>query len=365
MDLTNSILINQSNNLIPELEQTMDLTLLELVQLLNNIGGLDSIIQFFTRYAYSVNKHIPGVIGIKYIDGVNFIWQPKWSREARGRFYWIGLNKGTKVIELKSALQRGIEVLTKAHLDSGIESTQDVDPKSWDRLDLVQQNILKTFSGNNPTNSYLTAKVDGSLIIVNIYPKESKQYPIIKNLALEFGDSFTCRLVQNCILNNSPIITISTQGTLFIGDEMQDYFMTSIEPLMGQSINSMDDWVWVSNKFIQIINDYYQILNLEPKSMINLCFEAYCKKRTTITGKLHPELAIGYDHSGINLLGMMYQSNYRPHFDMPQQIFTQPLFYHVSNTSQVYSLMNQLDQVVLGKDSMQKLKLICTTNVIK
>lgn len=355
MDLEKSIIKNQDDEIIPDIDRTMDLTLLELVQLLNNIGGLDSITQFFTRHAYSINKHIPGVVGIKYIDGLNFIWQPKWSREARGRFYWIGLTKGTQVVELKSALQRGIEVLTKAHLDSGIDTTQDIqDPQSWDKLDLVQKNILKTFSGINPINSYLTAKVDGSLIIVNIYPLGSEQYPIIKDLVNESADSFTSKLVQNCILNNSPIITISTQGTLFIGNEMQDYFMTSIEQLIGESIESLADWDWVSVKFIKIVNDYYKLLDLDTKSMANLCFEAYCKKRTTITGKVHPELAIGYDHSGLNLLGMMYQSKYIPHFNMPKKIFSQPLFYPISNTSQVFDLMKQLDQVVLGEFSMIK-----------
>jgi hypothetical protein len=64
---------NDSNSSISELEQTNNLTLLELIQLLNNIDGIDSIVQFFIRYTYTVNKHIPGVVGIKYIDGVNRI----------------------------------------------------------------------------------------------------------------------------------------------------------------------------------------------------------------------------------------------------------------------------------------------------
>lgn len=362
---------NQTLPRVPILNQSMHMTLLELVQELNNIGGLEAIVQFFSTYAYTVSRYIPGVIGIKYIDGVNQIWQPNWAREARGRFYWIGLEKGTRVVELKSALQRGIEIITKAHIDSGIDTTQDVEqsksnlgsttnsselvePKSWDKFDPVQRHLLKIFAGSNPIDSVLTGKVDGSLLIGNIYPKSSVQYPIIKELALTYGDKFTQSIISYCVEHGLDLVTISTQGTLFIGDEMQDYFLTAIQPLIVEEIKTMDDWEWVGPKFVQIILDYYQTLKLDNVSMVNMCFEAYCKNRITITGKLHTELAVGYDHSGLNLLGMMYQSKYVPHFDMVRKVFKQPVYYRISNTEQVYRLMKELDGVVLGTRTMDQ-----------
>ncbi len=345
---------NQTLSRVPILNQTVNMTLIELIQKLNDIGGLDAIIQFFIPYAYTVNRHIPGVIGIKYLEGINQIWQPKWAREARGRFYWIGLNKGAQVIELKSTLQRGIEIITKAHIESGINTTQDVESKSWENFDQVQRQLLKTFAGSNPIDSFLTGKVDGSLLIANVYPKSSVQYPIIKNLALTHGDEFTKSIVSYCVNHELDLVTISTQGTLFIGEDMQDYFITAIQPLINQEIKTMDDWEWVGPKIVQLILDYYQSLKLDDRSMVNMCFEAYCKNRQTITGRVHTELAVGYDHSGLNLLGMMYQSKYVPHFDMVRRVFKQPIYYRISNTDQVFRLMNELDEVVLGTRTMDQ-----------
>jgi len=328
---------------IPVLAQTYDMILIELVQRLKDVGGLEAIVQFFTAYSYTVNRYIPDVVGIKYIDGMNQIWQPLWSREARGRFYYIG---SEKVVELKSALQRGIEVLTKAHMDMGIKATQDVDPKAWDIFDANQRAVLKSFSGSNAIDAYLSGKVDGSLLIINIIPIGSEQYKLIVDLALAHGDEFTKTIVSYCIENGLDLVTVSTQGTLFIGPDMQDYFITAIEPLIGQKISVMADWTWVVPIFVARVLKYYKSMNIS--SMVNLCFEAYCKDRTTITGKEHTELAIGYDHSGFNLLGMMYNGNYVPHFKMPRHTFTQPIFIRVSSTDQVFQLMKELDEVVMG-----------------
>jgi hypothetical protein len=88
--------------------------------------------------------------------------------------------------------------------------------------------------------------------------------------------------------------------------------------------------------------------------MVNLCFEAYCKNRVSITWKLHTELAVGYDHSGLNLLGMMYQLKYIPYFDMVRKVFKQPVYYQITHTEQVYQLMKELDEVVGGTRTMEQ-----------
>ena len=333
---------NQTLPRVPVLDQTYDLTLVELVQKLKDLNSLED---FFKQYAYTVSKHIPGAVGIKYIDGINQIWRPKWAREARGRFYYVVDNK---VISLKDTLQRGIEILTKAHLEAGIDETQDVSIKTNDHFDDTQQIILNTFSAVNPIDSYLTGKVDGSLLIVNIYPIESDQYAIIKNLGLSFGDSFTKTIINYCVDNNYPILTVSSQGTLFLGPDMQDYFLTSIQTLMDTVVTSMDDWTTIVPNFIAKFLDYYQSIGLNNKEMVNICFESYCKNRLTFNGKLHTELAVGYDHNGLNLLGLMNKGIYIPHFDLPRRIFTQPFYYRIKNTTDVYRLMNELDEVVLG-----------------
>ena len=99
---------NQSIPRVPVLEQTMDYSLLELVQILKDMNGIK---EFFCQYGYTVSSYVPDAVGIKYIVVLNQIWKPKWAREARGRFYYIGdLTK--KVIPLKDALQRLMMVFT-------------------------------------------------------------------------------------------------------------------------------------------------------------------------------------------------------------------------------------------------------------
>jgi hypothetical protein len=186
------------------------------------------------------------------------------------------------------------------------------------------------------------------LLIVNIYPIESEQYKIIKNLGLTHGDDFTKTIINYCINNNFPILTISTQGTLFIGGEMQDYFLTSIQNLMGFEVTSTEDWVLIIPSFISKFLDYYKSIGINNNEMVNFCFESYCKDRLTFNGKLHTELAVGYNQNGLNLLGMMNQGVYVPHFDLPRRIFTQPFYYRINNTSEVCRLMSELDEVVLG-----------------
>lgn len=338
---------NQSIPRVPVLEQTYHLSLEELVQTLKDMNGIED---FFKQYSYTVSKYIPNVVGIKYIDGANQIWQPKWAREARGRFYYIGEEK---VVPLKDTLQRGIEVLTKAHLDGGVKETQDIDENSVSKLDKNQADIMKILRGVSDFNSFLTGKVDGSLLIVNIYPKSCKQYRIIKQLREE-ADKFTKTIIDYCIYSDFPIVTISTQGTLFIGEEMQDYFLTSIEDVVQFKATTFDDWNIMVSLFVSKVLDYYRQCNLDNTEMVNMCFESYCKNRITFTNRLHTELAVGYDHSGINLLGIMNKGRYIPHFDLPRKVFKQPFYYHVQKTTDVYRLMSELDEVVLGVRSLEQ-----------
>lgn len=353
---------NQAIPRVPTLEQTENMTLLELVTSLKQLQGLDD---FFPTHAYTLSTFVPNTVGIKYIDGVNQIWRPRWAREARGRFYYIGDDYG--VVSLKDTLQRGIEVLTKLHMDSGIHETQDIHTDEAEAkapsetessgkykiLDPIQQTVMKQFASmNTPIDSYLSCKVDGSLIIVNIYPKDCVQYEIMRQLIPLHGDDFTKRIFENCMSKDIPIVTISTQGTLFIGEQMQDYFLTAIQPLVG-TIMSMSEWVDVLPTFVSRFLEYYDMIGLDNQDMCNFCFEAYCKDRLTITGSIHTELAVGYNHNGFNLLGMMNQGRYHPHFILPRRIFTQPLYLHVTNTNQVYELMKDLDDIVQGNVDMQ------------
>ena len=356
---------------IPELEYTKEMSLEELLQDFKKNNSFFNI-EVLKNNAFELiyKKELPHVIGIKYDDAKNRVWRYKWAREARGRFYYIG---DDKVISLKDSLQRGIEILTKVHTTAGINETQDVTNTNLQSLDAIQQNILDKFScENHPINSYITSKVDGSLLIINVYPINSEQYSVIMKIdndltLLELDEldiyfkkdySFTHTIIKYCIENKLPIITVSSQGTLFLSSDMHEYFLTSIQPLIDINISSIENWIDIIPIFVKKVLDYIGFIKLERfdnNQMTNLCFESYCKNRTTFGGKVHTELAVGYDHNGLNLLGLFNKGVYIPHFDLPRYIFTQPFYLHIHETAEVFRLMNELDEVVLGNYTEKKL----------
>jgi hypothetical protein len=344
---------NQSFWHVPLLQDTMDIHLKDLISLLHKNGGIEAIKSFFTIYAYRVIQPFKGtkyedkVIGIKYIDGLNNIWKPKWSREARGRFYYLG----DEVVPLKDALQRGIEVLTKSHKDHGIEETQDIDWKTIERVDDVQAETIKAFSGYNDYNGVLTGKVDGSLLIINHYTVDSAQYKIMKEIIEDVGDDFSKAICKYCVDHRMPLITVATQGTVLISSEMQDYFVTAIKSLIDFEFTTViDTWTQIIPEFCRMVTHYTNLNGLSDK-VLNICFEAYCKDRRSLTGVLHTELAIGYDHSGFNLLGIMCDNKYIPHFDLNDSVFKQPVYLKITNTKQVFDIMDDMDRVVLDQMS--------------
>jgi hypothetical protein len=346
---------NQSIWHVPLLEDTMHLDLSDLIGILHKNGGIDAIKSFFLLHAYRViqpfkdTKYEDKVIGIKYIDGMNNIWKPKWSRQARGRFYFLG----DEIIPLKDALQRGIEVLTKSHKDHGIQSTQDIDWKTIERVDDVQAETIMAFAGQNDYNGILTGKVDGSLLIVNHYPIDSVQYNIMKQIIEDIGDDFSKMICKYCVDNGLPLITVATQGTVLISSEMQDYFVTAIKSVIDfEFTDLLDSWARIIPTFCNKVLFYLELNGLKSK-VLNMCFEAYCKDRRSLTGVLHTELAIGYDHNGFNLLGIMCDNNYIPHFDLKDVIFNQPVYLKISNTKQVFDIMDDMDKVVLDQMSYE------------
>jgi hypothetical protein len=94
------------------------------------------------------------------------------------------------------------------------------------------------------------------------------------------------------------------------------------------------------------VSSYLNLAGLT--SQTHLCFEAFCKNRRSLTGRVHTELAISYDCNGFNLLGAMVGGNYIPHFDLPTDIFAHPLSLRVTGTRQVFSILEDMDRVVLG-----------------
>ena len=305
---------------------------------------------------------IDNIVGIKYIDGINKIWKPLWARKMRGKFYYVNPST-SKVIVIKDSLIRGMEILPKSgyYEKYGITETQDYN-NDKSIFDPIQQELITLFKSDNilTRETYITLKVVGSLVVVNIYPIKTEQYSIINNIIDIYGDNFTKLLANYCKENKLPLITISTNGTLFIGNLMQDYFLTSIQNLVSFEVKSLSDWENIIPIFTQIFIEYYKNLLklLKNNNPVSICFESICKNRTTFMGTVHIELAINYDNNNLILLGLCNNNMYYPHFKLPRIFFTQPWYMRINNTTQVFNILEMMNQIVcetIDKNELFKL----------
>lgn len=350
----NIYIYNQSISRIPTLIDVYNMTDIEILEHLKTIENIKT---FFTLHNYRV--YIMGnTIGIKYIDGINKLWRPLWARKMRGKYYYIHDNG--KITVIKDTLIRGMEILPEKYIKAGILETQDTDIKRNNSIfDDIQQELIKQFKCDNilTRETYITLKVDGSLIIINIYPVKSEQYLIMSNIIESYADNFTKLLYNYCKENKLPLITISTNGTLFIGDLMQDYFLTSIQNLISFEVKSLSDWVDIIPIFTKLILEYYKHLTkfLKNNNFVSICFESICKNRTTFLGKIHTELAVNYDNNNLILLGLCNNNKYYPHFKLPLIIFTQPWYLSINNTSQVFQILDMMHQIVCDEIDINEL----------
>ena len=79
-----------------------------------------------------------------------------------------------------------------------------------------------------------------------------------------------------------------------------------------------------------------------------------CKNRTTYKKTVHRELAVGYDFSGLSLLGLVLDNKYIPHYELPNSstIVPHPVSRNVKSSTEVFQIMRELNDVVMGKVEM-------------
>lgn len=396
------------------IEETLNLSLKELLEGLLLGGGGDDIVgtitNFFKTHRYIVKmKYYPDVdtytVIIRYIDGLNTLWQPRWAREARGRAYAIVKTKKKKknivVVEVKKSLERGVELLTREHLKRNISETQDLsihNAAKLDYLDERQRELAVKFAKNDNVrlvDCYVSQKVDGSLLVVSVYPKGSLEYTIMSNVVARNEAMWH-------VFTEKSLIVPATSGNIKIGEDMKDYALTCfLAALRIRNNNNKEDIVdvesiWhhrVKNEFAQLIdsivdgecrrdddnNDGLMALERErtrtrtrarsfsnqqsfetlqnssanittASEMVSLIFEMVCANRNTIKNNLHTELTISYDESDLYLLGMCRGDEYIPHYLFRNQRHDYvkfPLYRRVYNTLEVIDMLKDFDNVLL------------------
>ena len=305
------------------------------------------------------------IFSIKYREGMNKLWRPIWARQCRGVYFYV--QDDFTCVPIKYQLQRGAELMSGMLVSANIASTQDIsDAKKIACLSDSQQRTCKILlAGENEgkLDAYLTEKIDGSLLTVTFYYGEMAT--LMKTLVTEFGDDFS-KMILAGFEKFGLVGVVSTQGTLMMGIDMQDYFVTSIleSSVIGLSRSFLCVWI-KTQSVVQLFDTYggpwfvemvriLKVLPIIPKTVTNisLCWESVCAERKTMLNKLHTELAISYSQSMCLFLGASWCGHdfvlNVPHTMLSIDAVQEPRFWTVTSAKEVDKLMRGLEDVVYG-----------------
>jgi Adenylylsulphate kinase len=352
---------------------------LDIITYANNLyleGGWNFMIDAIAAQGFVVSTPIEfkstdfanRVVKIKYIDN-NKKWRPIWTRQCRG--ICMFLNNENKIVPIKYLLQKGAEVLTGLHIDAHILGTQDVENTTDSELsvfDDVQIDTMKRLLRRDTINGVLSFKTDGSLLGVTVYFGEMAK--IVDQWIELYGDAFTKAFGQTMKTITGLTCVLSTQGTYFIGNDMQNYMTTAILGIIstsddalniaGSSPSSAD---FMSNygtcngaivtfcKNIATLTESNKAIMLEGAiTSCTISFEAICASRKSIWGDLHTELAVSYPNSFVRYLGMSVCSDtsisFHPHFATINSVFDEPYWWNITHSSEIESMLTDLSKVI-------------------
>lgn len=345
---------------------------MDIIQYFNHMyktHGFDTACSMITEQRYMV--HPPSqfrgtelekeFVRIVYLES-NRDWRKKWARQARG----VILYKTDEDlwIPVKYHLQRGAESLTGMHVRHGVSETQDMTIKGIDIFDDIQQDTMNKLLTETPISASLSFKVDGSLLGVTVY--RGKLGNIMGAYTLKYGDAFA-KAVYNVGKRIAPDLTfiLSTQTTLYMGVQMQDYNVTAM--LVGFNIVTEDelDELAKTNTPAQVfethgeevIDRFRRLAEGIEGDVVSISCETVCKNRMSAWKTLHTELAVSYENSFVRVLGVAVCSSssivWKPHYEYSELLayaeLMEPLYWMITNTNTIESMLTDLSLVIRQK----------------
>ncbi len=305
------------------------------------------------------------IIHIKYLQH-NMNWNT-WGRDSRGTAA-MQMNNGKWRI-IKALLQRGDETLTGYQVERGITETENCNVRldSYARhLSRDQQDLLQDLLTKRPVNLVASFKKDGSLLCFSLYTGEAALH--FRDIIMNCTDDFTKTVMHtwdNVVGHTNSVLVMMSQGTLWIGEDMQWYNTTALfseacnntpilTPQMKIKIYGPALFQRLAGLFTELKGDQKMII-----------FETICKNRTTDNGIIHNELAVSYEKSSYTLLSAteIYHNDdapkeyvYVPHYKFSELIvkygFIEPAYWYVSTTDQMDKLIRDVGDVIYQRSDI-------------
>ena len=340
----------------PLLEESIEMSLHQLVERLANQNSLEHMKIFFEAhsYAYTCQEVLaPGkayTVCVKYIDRKNRLWKPEWAREARGRGFLLWKEEGEelfKVYDFKISLPRCVELLTKVHSSQGFTASQDMENDlDVSFLDVAQQEMVRKFNlrpeeeFDDGEEWYLTEKVDGCLLVVSIIPSTNPIYKLLQ-IILKEGNLNIWH-----IFTEKYLIIPATSGSIQVGEKMKATFITAFYSILtGEKNNPPADknpdeiWEECIKKPFGEAMVYLAGDNTKKTTAI---MEMVCENRRCYDGYIHHELAVAYNQSNVFLLGLFSGIEYVPSYKLDEKKI---LAFTIPRTKQIKTPQEALDNL--------------------
>lgn len=223
--------------------------------------------------------------------------------------------------------------------------------------------VIDSLLKEKPIDGFLTSKVDGSLVIVNLYSLKYKT-EFIKGIIDNYGDEFHKKIYEIAKSLSMPFVPIFSSNNTYLYPEcMYDYLVTA---LCGQ-IYTNDELVDIAKTkkpidlldvclpvFFDQLQMIYNVHSINKKRSLAVSFEAICKNRTTAWKTKHSELTISYPISNLYYLGITINfkdgiGQFIPHFHLGCDIFEAPLYWKINHTNQIDSMIEDLESIFTDK----------------
>lgn len=387
-----------TNTLTPVIEyfakvlETTDTYSMNIIQYVNYIYkkyGYEEMRTIFRQQSFLTNNshNNDRIFRIKYLVNNNN-WKSSWNRHTRGTTFY--LSDSDEWVPIKYLMQRGCEMMTGLQISNGIDSTESIISSGETIEDKInsaiastlifddeQRKIICSLLLNEKINGGLTLsfKKDGSLLGYTIIRNDNIQ-KFMREFIKNSSDIFAQLVLSICDKLGYPMGYFSSQSTLLIGVDMQDWTVNALlSTIMSDNDistqysgrNYMDA---VNEKFPEILTklnrlcmsalDKLEFSTNSTNSSVTLNFETICRNRRSIFAKNdHVELALSYNSTSCTVLGIsmcdINSIKNMPHFTFSKEIYEagliEPVFYTVEHTSQVNTLLEDLNNVIFEKIS--------------
>ena len=338
------------------MEETLDTS--NLIDVINTLNNVDAI----RKYIEVDNKHRFNVIGtstqirenagyhcnITYKHGCKS-YSKKWNVEARG-FSAVYDGRLWKIVKM------------------GLQSSFNINPffygkgKRQKTCDSDQSLIDKLLDTQTPVDINITSKIDGQLIVINVYFGSlcNELYSNICELSQEYSSRYRLSklIATGSVLKHNCLIVISSNNTWIHTEDMSYSIITALgfefdSEYKERDLSSLNCIEYFKQYVLDSFMDRVLLFCNNNNIQGNHCHiygEIQCKDNAPAWGNKLANLAVGCNRSGFTVFGYNDSRRFIGHFEYSfiASKFKQPAFWNNKKNIDIMDMLSCIENVIDG-----------------